>query len=192
MPEMFFKLNNHDKKTDGFVAYYANPQAINPILGVDYSSEIDTILTISAKQSQIQSFQQCAVGDMIVIYQTIKGVSRVVTHVLEVQDTQLNFNQNAPAPWQYFLSTTVKARLNPQILRKPLDYPNYDLEANYTPNHQVKIYDLGIIQNKWTQSGRLNLVFQNTTLNSNLIRQHINQANGFELSGTWNNWLQGF
>ena len=44
-----------------------------PIEGVDYSSEIDTTLTISAKQSQINSFQQCAVGDMIVIYQTIRG-----------------------------------------------------------------------------------------------------------------------
>lgn len=195
MPNIFFKLNNHDMYKGGLVAYYANPQKSHPTQGVSYSSDIDSILTISMTEDHKSSFAQCQVGDMIVIFQTIKKISRVVTHVLEVQKTNLVHKQNAQHPWQYFLSTKVKARLKPTVLSSKLSYQttsNYDLIATQAPTNRVKIYDLGLNKNTWPQSGNLMDIFDGKQLQKSLIQNHVILGKGFELSKDWPQWISRF
>ena len=195
MPNIFFKLNNHDKYKGGLVAYYANPQKSHPTPGVSYSSKIGSTLTISTKQAHKSSFAQCQVGDMIVIFQTIRQVSRVVTHVLEVQESNLVHKQKAKHPWQYFLSTKVKARLKPTVLSYKLSYQttaNYDLIATQPPTNRVKIYDLGLNKSTWSQSGNLMDTFDGKQLQKSLIQNHVILSKGFELSKDWPQWISRF
>lgn len=171
---LFYKLNNHANSSQGFAAYY-HTQA--PHNHVDWEADINNLSgqtlylcsnKFGVKDKNFGPFGHFGIprrGDLIIIFQRVCNVPRVVSHILEYTDDvvstfQATFPQNRPVinafqEWPYLRCTRVVSVLNPDLCGnvKVKNKPDLkflgilpkgavtfdDLGGGYTPNGRVRL-----------------------------------------------------
>lgn len=186
---MYIKLNNHDLKSNGNVAYYDShiSQSI-------YESSVCGKLIVSTKGKSNQNphmmtsnFSSLNVGDNILIFQTFQVGgqyrSRIVTHLLEVigkpqQDGLLNSRWSYNNVYRHCVSTKVLARLSPKEFNGFYQPKEASIYAGNLPVRYIDMFNLGFT--KTPQRGDVYSSFNNHSTNKSDVLKCMTLVGGYE------------
>lgn len=188
---IYMKLNNHDQKELGYVAYYDNPNSQSP-----YRSQLGGPLIVSAKgrsgknpDQMRDNFQALVSGDMILIFQTFissgRSQSRIITHLLQVTGNPIRdglFN----TPWSYgnnyrhSVETVVIARLNPLQFSGIYQNDNVSISIQSLPEEFVSMLQLGF--QKTPQDGNVYTQFDGLEVNQEAAIELLQSCDGYEFN----------
>jgi hypothetical protein len=171
---LFFKLNNHSNSAQGFAAYY-HTQSPHDHVGWNANTDIlaGQTLYLSSNDFGVRHtalgpnghFGVPEQGDLIIIFQRVCNVPRVVTHILEFTDNLVStFQETFPnmhhviaafEKWPYLRTTRIVSVLNPNLCGKVMVRHKPDLKLTGTlPKGAVTFDALG---GGFTPNGRIRL-----------------------------------
>ncbi len=181
----YFKLNNHANHAQGCVAYYCVPAPLvgggNGYARVQPGQRLDLVVNNNA----LNSLQHVPVGERIVIFQNIQGVSQVVTHLLRVtgQNTYQHGLGGEFQGWPHARTTVVERMLNPAVFGAapgPHQAPNGPLIAQHAPHNPRRLQHL-LDGYRLIQQGRVYHTFGGISILPDAVDKQLVPANGYLL-----------